>query len=60
MTSTPSRSFNMPPDNPKFGAIWFNEDNEMLAWDGSGWVSYEDLPPWPGADPDPLGVTRET
>ena len=56
---------NPPPGNPKpqdpqFGAIWFDDADEMLAWDGSAWVPYEDLPAWPGGDdPDPFGVIRD-
>jgi hypothetical protein len=49
-----------PPDNPKFGAVWFDDAGDMLAWDGSAWVPYEDLPAWPGGDdPDPFGVIRD-
>jgi hypothetical protein len=50
---------NPQPQNPRFGSIWFNAAGEMLAWDGSAWVLYEDLPTWPGGDDtDPLGIIR--
>jgi hypothetical protein len=49
------------PENPKFGAVWFDNTGDILAWDGSEWVPYEDLPAWPGDDdPDPFGVIRDT
>jgi hypothetical protein len=51
---------NPQPRNPQFGAIWFDGADGMLAWDGSAWVPYEDLPPWPGGDDaDPFGVIRD-
>ena len=51
---------NARPQNPKFGEIWFDGAGEMLAWDGSAWVLYQDLPPWPGSDDaDPFGVIRD-
>jgi len=47
------------PENPKFGNLWLKSAQETLAWDGSAWVPYEDVPPWPGAgDPDPWGFIR--
>jgi hypothetical protein len=51
---------NPKPQNPKFGSIWFDDAGEMLAWDGSGWVLYEDLPAWPGGDAEPFGVIRDS
>jgi hypothetical protein len=51
---------NPQPENPEFGAIRFGDGDELLAWDGSAWVRYEDLPAWPGGDdPDPFGVIRD-
>jgi hypothetical protein len=58
MTNSPP--VNPKPQNPKFGAVWFDDADGMLAWDGSAWVPYEDLPAWPGGgDPDPSGVIRD-
>jgi hypothetical protein len=49
-----------PPENPRFGSIWLKNARETLAWDGDGWVPYDEMPPWPGGgDPDPLGTIRD-
>lgn len=49
-----------PPSNPRFGAIWWDQSGEMLAWDGTEWVLYEDLPPAPDGDnADPFGIIRD-
>jgi hypothetical protein len=51
---------NFPPRKPRFWDIQFDDAGDMLAWDGSGWVRYEDLPAWPsGVDTDPHGLIRE-
>jgi hypothetical protein len=51
---------NPRPQKPRFGEIWFDDAGEMLAWDGSAWVLYEDLESWPGGDDaDPFGVMRD-
>ncbi len=57
--ANPPPTNNPQPQNPRFGSIWFDDADEMRAWDGSEWVLYENLPAWPGGDEaDPYGVVR--
>ena len=51
---------NPRPQKPRFGETWFDDAGEMLAWDGTAWVLYEDLPAWPGSDDaDPFAIIRD-
>jgi hypothetical protein len=34
---------NSPPEDPKVRQTWVDDDGELLIWDGSAWVPYEDF-----------------
>jgi hypothetical protein len=50
---------NPRPENPRVGSTWLNDTNELQVWDGTDWVPYEDLPDWPGGDPDSKALYRD-
>jgi hypothetical protein len=39
-----------PPEKPRFGQIWYSDADGLLAWDGTAWVPYEDIPDGPFTD----------
>ncbi len=42
----------MPPDKPRFGQTWYSDADGLLAWDGTDWVQFEDMPDGPDDDPN--------
>jgi hypothetical protein len=41
-----------PPEKPRFGQTWYSDADGLLAWDGTDWVLYEDMPDGPDGDPN--------
>jgi hypothetical protein len=41
-----------PPDKPRFGQTYYSDADGLLAWDGTAWVLFEDMPEGPDDDPN--------
>jgi hypothetical protein len=50
---------NSQPPDPGKEKTWVNDAGELFVSDGTGWLPYEDLPDWPGDDPDAKALYRE-
>jgi hypothetical protein len=41
-----------PPDGTRFGQTEYSDADGLLAWDGTAWVQFEDMPDGPDDDPN--------